>query len=117
MSEVPVYEQAQAVSVDPGTGVARAETSIGPARYGDIWKVTLFTTQSTSTTDVELRLYRNVESAGSMIDSTYSGRSATSPCEVWLRSGERVVAVWTKGDIGATHTLRVEGTNYSQRRG
>src|SRR3546814_6902658 len=82
MSEVPVYEQVSAVSVDPGTGVARAETSIGPARYGDIWKVVLITTQSTSTTDVELRLYRNVESPGSMIDSTYSGRSATSPCEV-----------------------------------
>lgn len=117
MSEVPVYEQAAATSVDPGTGIARAETSIGPARYGDVWKVTLCTTESTSTTDVELRLYRNVESAGSMIDSTYSGRSAVSPCEVWLRSGERIVAVWTKGDIGATHTLRVEGTNYSQRRG
>src|SRR3546814_6906366 len=65
--------------------------------------LSLFTTQSTSTTDVELRLYRNVESPGSMIDSTYSGRSATSPCEVWLRSGEQIVAVWDKGDIGATH--------------
>lgn len=117
MSEVPVYEQVNAVSVDPGTGVARAEASIGPARYGDIWKVVLVTTQSTSTTDVELRLYRNVESPGSMIDSTYSGRSATSPCEVWLKSGEKIVAVWTKGDIGATHSLRVEGTNYSQRVG
>src|SRR3546814_3696782 len=78
--------------------------------------LSLFTTQSTSKTDVELRLYRNVESPGSMIDSTYSGRSATSPCEVWLRSGEQIVAVWDKGDIGATHSLRVEGTNYSQRR-
>ncbi len=117
MSEVPVYEQFSAVAVDDGTGVARATGSIGPARYGDIWKVSLMTSQSTSTTDVELRVYRNMESPGTMLDSTYSGRSATSPCEIWLRSGEQIVAVWTKGDIGATHSLRVEGTNYSQRRG
>ncbi len=117
MSEYPVHEQVQATAVDPGTGVARATVDIGPQRYGDIWKVGLITTQSTSTTDVELRLYRNLESPGSMIDSTYSGRSATSPCEVWLRSGEKIVAVWEKGDVGAIHTLRVEGTNYSQRIG
>lgn len=115
--EVPVYQQVNTVSADDGTGVARATTSIGPDRYGDIWKIVLMTTQSTSTTDVELRVYRNVESRGSMIDSTYAGRSATSPCEVWLKAGEKIVAVWTKGDIGATHSLRVEGTNYSQRRG
>lgn len=116
MSEVPVYEQIDAVAVDDGTGVARATGSKGPAKYGDIWKVSLMTSQSTSTTDVELRVYRNVESPGSMLDSTYSGRSATSPCEIWLKAGEQLVAVWTKGDIGATHSLRIEGTNYSQRR-
>src|SRR3546814_2441883 len=110
MSEYPVHEQVSAVSVDPGTGIARAEASIGPARFGDIWKVVLMTTQSTSTTDVELRIYRNVESAGSMIDFTYSGRSATSPCEVWLRSGERIVAVWTKGDIDRKSTCQNSST-------
>lgn len=115
--EVPVNEQIQGTAVADGSGIARATASIGPFRYGDIWKVVLLTTQSTSTTDVELRVYRNVESPGSMIDSTYSGRSATSPCEVWLKSGETLVAVWTKGDIGAVHTLRIEGTNYSQRAG
>lgn len=114
--EVPVYEQINVTSVNVN-GVARAEGSIGPARYGDIWKVVLLTTQSTSLTDVELRVYRNMESPGAMLDSTYAGRSATSPTEIWLRSGEKLVAVWNKGDIGATHSLRVEGTNYSQRSG
>lgn len=115
--ETPVYEQIQATSVADGNGVARAVASISPFRYGDIWKIVLMTTQSTSTTDVELRVYRNSESPGSMIDSTYAGRSATSPCEIWLKAGESLVAVWSKGDIGAVHTLRVEGTNFSQRRG
>lgn len=115
--EVPINEQTNATATDDGTGVARATATLGPSRYGDIWKIVLMTTQSTSTTDVELRIYRNVESPGAMLDSTYAGRSATSPCEIWLKAGESIVAVWTKGDIGATHSLRVEGTNYSQRRG
>jgi hypothetical protein len=115
--EVPLYEQANATSVDDGTGVATATARIGPSRFGDMWKVVLMTSYSDSTTDVELRVYRNVESPGSMVDSTYAGRSATSSCEIWLKQGESLVAVWRKGDIGAHHSLRIEGTNYSQRQG
>lgn len=115
--EVPLNEQVNMVSADDGTGIAVARASIGPSRYGDMWNVKLMTTFSTSLTDVELRVYRNVESPGSMVDSTYAGRSATSPCDLWLKTGEHLVAVWSKGDIGATHSLRIEGTNYSQRMG
>lgn len=110
-------EQVQVTSVNNGSGVATATGRIGPSRYGETWHITLMTTQSNSTTDVELRVYRNVESPGSMVDSTYSGRSATSPCDLKLRVGESLVAVWSKGDIGAIHTLRVEGENQSARMG
>lgn len=115
--EVPLNEQVNMTSADDGTGVAVATASVGPSRFGDMWNVKLMTTYSTSTTDVELRVYRNVESPGSMVDSTYAGRSATSSCDIWLKTGERLVAVWRKGDIGAQHSLRIEGTNYSQRSG
>lgn len=115
--EVPLNEQINVVAVDDGTGVAVATGRLGPSRFGDMWNVKLMTTQSTSTTDVELRVYRNIESPGSMVDSTYAGRSAVSSCDIWLKTGESVVAVWKKGDIGATHSLRIEGTNYSQRMG
>lgn len=115
--DVPLNEQVNMTSADDGTGVAVASARIGPSRFGDMWNVKLMTTYSNSTTDVELRVYRNVESAGSMVDSTYAGRSATSTCDLWLKSGETLVAVWRKGDIGATHSLRIEGTNYSQRQG
>lgn len=115
--EVPLFREAVAVSADDGTGTARAVAMIGPEKFGDLWHVNLMTSTSDSTTDVQLRVYRNLESAGAMIDSTYAGRQATSPCDYMLRTGEKIVAVWTKGDIGATATIRLEGTISSLRQG
>lgn len=115
--EVPLSREAVAVSVDDGTGVARAVASMGPDRYGDVWHVTLMSSTSDSLTDVQLRVYRNMESPGAMIDSTYAGRQATSVCDYVLGNGEKVVAVWSKGDIGANMSLRLEGTITSQRQG
>ncbi len=115
--EVPLFREAIAVSADDGTGVARAVAMMGPEKYGDMWRVNLMTSTSDSTTDVQLRVYRNIESPGAMIDSTYAGKQATSPCDYWLRTGEKVVAVWSKGDIGAHMSIRLEGTIYSGRQG
>jgi hypothetical protein len=115
--EVPLFKEAIAIAVDDGTGVARASAMLGPEKYGDIWHVTLMTSTSNSTTDVQLRVYRNLESAGAMIDSTYAGRQATSVCDYILRGGEKVVVVWSQGDIGATDTIRLEGTISSLRMG
>jgi hypothetical protein len=115
--EVPLFKEAIAVALDDGTGVARASAMLGPEKYGDIWHVILMTTTSNSSTDCQLRVYRNLESNGAMIDSTYAGRQATSQCDYILRGGEKIVAVWTKGDIGATSTIRLEGTISSLRQG
>lgn len=115
--EVPLFREALAQSVDDGTGVARAVAMLGPEKYGDIWHVTLMSSTSDSLTDVQLRVYRNIESAGAMIDSTYAGRQATSVCDYILRTGEKVVAVWSKGDIGSNMSIRLEGTISSLRMG
>lgn len=112
----PLDKQAQAFLADDGSGVGKAMASLGPERYGDVWTVRLMTTQNdASTTDIQLRVYRNNESPGAMVDSTYSGRQATSPTELELRAGEKLIFVWSKGDIGTLCTVRVEGDMYSGR--
>ena len=115
--EVPLFREAIGVLSDDGSGVGRAVAMLGPEKYGDVWHVSLMTTTSDSTTDVQLRVYRNIESAGAMVDSTYSGRQATSPADLILRTGEKLVAVWSKGDLGANCTIRAEGTISSMRMG
>ena len=116
MTTVPLFKEATAFLSDDGTGTGRCTAQLGPEKYGDTWQIKLMTTMNpATTTDVQLRVYRNSETMGNMVDSTYSGRQDTSPCDITLRNGEKLIFVWTKGDIGTQCVARVEGDLISGR--
>lgn len=93
----------------------RATATTGPRKYGDVWHITSITTESTSTTDVQLRVYRNAESPSARIESTYAGKSDTSPCDYTFKAGEKLVYVWSGASPGASCTSRIEGELMSGR--
>jgi hypothetical protein len=101
-----LYEFAQATA--DGTG--RAVDSLGPAKFGDQWDISLISTNTTSTSQAQLRVYRGVESDSTMILSTYSANNDTaSGSKITVRAGDKLVFVWSNADPGSICTARIEG--------
>lgn len=111
MSQYPLYQQVTAIADSNG----RATVTTGPAKYGDVWNVTTLTTESNSVSDVQLLVYRNVETPGARIESSYSGKSDTSQCNYTFNAAERLVFVWSGATPGAACTSRIEGSLISGR--
>lgn len=99
---------------ESGSGTAdangRAVTRVQPMRYGEEWRVTRMTVQSTSTTLVPTaKVYRGSEAASNLIDGTWTGTQDVSELSVRLMSGEALVCVFTGGDVGSVCTFNVFG--------
>jgi hypothetical protein len=111
---MPLHEFVQATANANG----RAEGSTGPDKYGDQWEITLINTNTTSTAQTELRVYRGVESDTTRILGTYSANSDTAGggTGITVRAGEKLVFVWSNADVGAICTARIEGDFISGRR-
>lgn len=93
----------------------RASVITGPEKYGDTWAIELITSASNSTVDCQLKVYRGIESETSVIESSYSGRSDTSPCNHRFGAGEKLIFVWTNCSVGAICSSRIEGNLESGR--
>ncbi len=93
-----------------------ASVSVGPGRANLHWKVTRLVTSTTSTAVVQpqLRVYRNVETPSTLVDSTYSGNSATSETNLDVRVGERLLFVWSGGTTDAIATIVISGEVIAQ---
>lgn len=99
---------------ESGNGVAdangRAVARVQPLRYGEEWRITRMTVQSTSSTLVPTALvYRGSEAASNLIDGTWTGTQDTSETSIRLVSGETLVCVFTGGDVGSQCTFNVFG--------
>lgn len=106
MSETPLAESSSATA--DASGVARV--SLGPLRSFETWDVRSTTVASTSSTLVPTcKLYRGGESPSRLIDGTYTGTLDTTDTPYKLRSGDKVLAVFTGCDVGAQCTVTVEG--------
>lgn len=106
MVETPLAESQTAVA--GADGIARV--SMGPLRSFERWDVRTTTVASTSSTLVPTaRVYRGAESPSRLIDGTYNGALNTTDVAYSLRSGEKVVTVWTGCDVGAQCTVTLEG--------
>lgn len=106
MSNVPLSESASAVAA--ADGIARVQ--MGPLRAFEAWDVRSTTVSSTSSTLVPTtRLYRGAEQASRLIDGTYTGTLDTTDTQYKLRSGDKVIAVFSGCDVGAQCTVTVEG--------
>jgi hypothetical protein len=93
-------------------GTAQAQFS--PASEDWLILVTTVSTVQAAATDSEptVYTYRSGVSPSNLIDSTYSGFSATSDTRVMLAAGETLIVVWTDGEPGAAGTVRLEGVTY-----
>lgn len=109
-----LHEFAQATA----DGNGRAETSVGPAKFGDQWDISLISTNTTSTAQAQLRVYRGVESDSAQILSTYSANNDTASggATITVRAGDKLVFVWTNADPGSICTARIEGEFITGRR-
>lgn len=110
---IPLFEFAQATADANG----RAVDNAGPAKYGETWEITLINTNTTSTAETELRVYRGVESETCRILGTYSGNSDNaggSPVKV--QSPDKLIFVWSGATAGAICTARIEGDLITGRR-
>ncbi len=92
---------------------AGAGTSfIQPTGARESWRVSFITVNSSSVTLVPVVMfYRGSIAPSNFVAGSFSGTlDVDSLPNISLRSGERLIAVWTGGDVGATGTFRVEGT-------
>ena len=106
MSDTPLYESSAAAA--DANGIARV--SVGPLRSFETWDVRSTTVTSTSSTLVPTcKLYRGAESPSRLIDGTFTGTLDTTDTPYSLRSGDKLVAVWTGCDVGAQCTVTLEG--------
>jgi hypothetical protein len=115
VNTLPLSRPLTAVLADDGNGNITGQASAGPEKYGESWKVTLLTTNTNSATETQLRVYRNVVSNTTMIDSTWAANQDTSTCDVTLRAGEKLVFVWSNGTAGANCYANIEGDLISRR--
>jgi len=99
---------------ESGNGTAdstgRAVCRVQPMRYGEEWRITRMTVQSTSSTLVPIaKVYRGSEAASNLIDGTWTGTQDTSDTSIRLMSGESLVCVFSGGDVGSQCTFNVFG--------
>lgn len=88
----------------------RAVGELQVTRMGERWHITGMTTQSTSTNDTELRVYRGGEAASGLVASTYSGNlSSAGGSPLDLQFGDKLTAVWANATPGAQCTLTIWG--------
>lgn len=88
----------------------RAVVSLGPTVYGSKWNVDrmVVTTQSSAVT--KCFVYRNVEQATALTDSTKTGNADTSETDIDLTPPDKLLFVWSGGTPGAIATAIVSGT-------
>lgn len=84
-------------------GTAQGEMS--PVIYGTEWKITRYTTQSTSTLQTRLFMWLNFRD-GFPVDTTYLGNGAASelPNPITLGPSDKLVWRWEGGTPGAAVT-------------
>lgn len=107
MSDFPLYESATAIADANGRAVAQ----IQPMKAFERWRITRTGVQSTSTTKVPTaRLYRGSETPSTFMEGSQSGNLDSTDTGYELRTGERILCVWSNNDVSAACTLTIEGS-------
>lgn len=106
MPETPLYESQSAQAGADG----KARVNMGPLRSFERWAVRSTTVASTSSVLApECRLYRGGESPSNLFEGTFSGNLDTTDTAYTLRSGEKMLAVFSGCDVGSTCTVTMQG--------
>jgi len=100
-------------SVNSATADAtgRCNARLGPLRAWERWHITILSVVNTSTVKVpEARVYQGSIAPSNLVNGTYAGNRDSDPaCDIWLETGEVLIAEWTNGDAGAAGTFTVRG--------
>lgn len=85
-----------------------------PYRYGVIWIVKRMIVTTTSTSQTEVRTYKNSESPSSLVDNSAVGNSDSSETNITLRGSDRLLFVWSNGTVGSRATVNIFGEQEGQ---
>lgn len=106
MAEFPLAVSRSVTLDSSGTGRV---TGVGPVKYGESWKVTLFSVNTTSR--CKFTIHRGNDTTPQyQIDATVRGDLDTSATDITLQAGETISFLWANGTPGAVGTIRLEGT-------
>ena len=109
MSETPLQESATAVANASGVATARLQ----PSRAMEQWHVTgVALTNSSTTNDPVVQLYRGAISPSNQIGGSYSGRQTGGSGDDWFQAGQALIAQWTGCDVGSTSYINITGKAY-----
>lgn len=119
MTTIPLNVSVTAAFIDDGNGgtVARVETA--PTVYGSTWhvrRIVVNTTSSGINGSSVFKLYRVNEQPSNMVDGTYSGDQDVDETQFGLMALEKLIFVWTGGDLGAIATAVISGEVDTGRR-
>lgn len=106
----PLDASGTAQFVSNGAGGTIARVFLGPQKYGESWDVKSASISTTSTAQSTCRMYHSFESPNSFIDGTSKANLNVSNIETVLGSLERLLFVFTDGDMGAYATVALNGT-------
>lgn len=110
LAETPLALNSNITAVFDANGDAVGEILVGPNQR---WEVTLLNTNTTSTSQTRLTVYRGpVEST--QVDFSRTGNGDTSNTDIKLQQGEKLSAKWTGGTPGAQATLNIQGTVFER---
>lgn len=108
-----LHEYVQGIADSSGT----VEVATGPGKFGEQWDISLITTNTNSTAQAQLRVYRGAVADTAQILSTYAANNDTaSGSTISVRAGDKLVFVWSNADPGSICTARIEGELISGRR-
>lgn len=106
----PLNASDTAQFVSDGKGGTVARLSLGPQKYTESWDVRTASISTTSVAQSTCRMYHSFESPNSFIDGTSKANLNVSNIETVLGSLERLLFVFTGGDMGAYATVALNGT-------
>jgi hypothetical protein len=88
-----------------------ARVVVGPGRSFERWRITNTAISTTSAASTAFKLYRGPsEVPTNLIDlSNHNGNGDVSDSIIDLSPGEKLLGVWTGGDVGASATITVTG--------
>jgi hypothetical protein len=93
-------------------GVVTASVELGPDDGVPFWNVTkmmLRTSRPGAAPVPACTVYLNETSPRGDQGSTYDGSRDESDCDIDVRRGEHLIAVWTGGQVGDVATLSLTG--------
>jgi hypothetical protein len=99
------------------SGAGAGTIRLGPVPSFQQWSIRIYTVQTTGgtgTLQALVQVYRNLVTAGALIDGSYAGNLDTSAQDppIILATGESLFFVWSGANPNSIATLRVEGTVY-----